>query len=130
MAIKILKPDFVHDDEVRARTIHEANLSAKLSHPNIVPVLDVGTDNGIIFYTMPLLDSGDLKSFKGLRNLGAQATAKLYAQIAAGLAYAHGQGIIHRDIKPGKTHNYHDQPKSKRQNRGCCRWKSNLQPKG
>jgi len=100
IAIKLVKPELIHDDEMRTRTVNEAHSAAALSHPNIVPIFDVGTVDGEFFFTMPLLESGDLKSSNNFRYRDSETTAELFAQIARGLVHAHERGIIHRDIKP------------------------------
>lgn len=100
IAIKLVKPGLIDDDEMRTRMINEAHTAAALSHPNIVPVFDVGTADGVFFFTMPILESGDLKSSNDFRYRDPETTAGLFAQIASGLVHAHERGIIHRDIKP------------------------------
>lgn len=100
IAIKLVKPELIHDDEMRIRTVNEAHSAAALSHPNIVPIFDVGTVDGEFFFTMPLLESGDLKSSNTFRYRDSETTAELFAQIARGLVHAHERGIIHRDVKP------------------------------
>ncbi len=100
VAIKLVKPNLIHDEEIRNRTLNEANAAARLSHLNIVPVYDVGTVNDIVYFTMPLLESGDLKSSQVFQYSDSGTTADLFGNIARGLVHAHENGVIHRDIKP------------------------------
>jgi eukaryotic-like serine/threonine-protein kinase len=79
----------------------EIQLVARLQHPHIVPVLAAGTADGLIYYTMPLVDGESLREL--LRRRGELPLAEavpLLRGIASALAYAHRHGIVHRDVKP------------------------------
>ena len=102
VALKVISPEVEVTDELRARFFREAQACAKLSHPNIVTVYDMGEDEGRLFIVMELLDGEEL------RNIIAQGKAlpledklSIIEQMCTGLHYAHQKGIIHRDIKPG-----------------------------
>jgi serine/threonine-protein kinase len=102
VAVKVLAANLVTDDEVVERFEREARLTAKLDHPNIAPVYDVGRHEGRPFIVMKLLEGdtlADLLRTKGA--LSSDETLKLMRQVAAGLDYIHGKGFIHRDIKAG-----------------------------
>ncbi len=100
VAIKVL-PDHLSQDSDRLKRFElEARATSALSHPNIVSVFDVGTDNGRFYVVAELLEGANLRQVirEGpipLRKLIAQA-----GQIALGMAAAHSQGVIHRDLKP------------------------------
>ncbi|MEQ9398073.1 MAG: protein kinase, partial [Longimicrobiales bacterium] len=100
VAVKRLHAGLVADEEHRERFRREALMVARLSHPNLVHVLDRGEDGGGPYLVLELVDGEDLKSL--LRREGPLAperAARVCSQVAQALAYAHGQGLVHRDIK-------------------------------
>src|SRR5437588_7972206 len=105
VAIKVLPPWYAADRSFVERFNLEARLVARLSHPNIVTVHDANEQNGHLYIVMQLVDSGTLKQrFDQLqregRMMGIDEVVSIFTQLADALAYAHEQGIIHRDIKP------------------------------
>jgi serine/threonine-protein kinase len=102
VAIKLLADNFAGDDEVRKRFSREARLAAKLDHPNIVQVFDVGEDDGRPFIVMEQVDGGTLGDrLEGRRRSIARADAlRLLCQLCEGLGHAHAKKLVHRDIKP------------------------------
>ncbi len=99
VALKILPRDFADKDEHRKRFEKEVRATAKLNHPHIVTVYDVGMDQGYTYYTMELLPGGDLKA-KIIAGLSHREIVNIVTQIADALSYAHHQGFVHRDLKP------------------------------
>src|SRR3954447_1315379 len=102
VAIKLLADNFAGDDEVRKRFSREARLAAKLDHPNIVQVFDVGEDDGRPFIVMEQVEGGTLGDrLEGRRRSMARAEAlRLLCQLCEGLGHAHAKKLVHRDIKP------------------------------
>lgn len=101
VAVKILRPELVEDEEFVYRFKRESQAAASLSHHNIVNVYDVGQEDGIYYIVMEYVWGKTLKDFireKG--NLESREAIKIALQIAAALEHAHENGIIHRDIKP------------------------------
>ena len=101
VAIKILKDDFLGDEEFRARFHSESQAVAMLSHSNIVSVYDVSTSLTADYIVMELIDGITLKQYmekKGVLNW--KETLHFAIQIAKALEHAHERGIVHRDIKP------------------------------
>ena len=101
VAVKVLKDEFSKDKMFVDRFKKEAQSAAALTHPNIVSVFDVGTEDGINYIVMELLTSRNLKDYieeKG--HLSVDEVLKISAQIASALQAAHKAHIVHRDIKP------------------------------
>jgi hypothetical protein len=99
VAIKVLAVDRTPAEETVARFEHEARTIARLDHPNIVSIFDVGrTDDGRLYYVMPYLPNGDLST----RDLREDETAivEILRSLVRALGFAHKHGIIHRDVKP------------------------------
>jgi serine/threonine protein kinase len=101
VAVKILKAELNNDEEFVARFKREGISVAKLSHPNIVNVHDVGTENNINFIVMEYINGKTLKEvIKKEIRLSSDKTLDITLQIANALECAHKNNIIHRDIKP------------------------------
>ena len=101
VAIKVLLSHLAHNPDARERFLREARMAAGLSHPNIVPIHRVGEARGFVFFVMSYIEGETLG--ERLRERGplppAQA-ARIMREVAWALAYAHGRGIVHRDVKP------------------------------
>jgi serine/threonine protein kinase len=102
VAIKLLADNFAGDDEVRRRFSREARLAAKLDHPNIVQVFDVGEDDGRPFIVMEQIDGGTVGDrLEGRqRSIPRTEALRLLTQLCEGLGHAHAKKLVHRDIKP------------------------------
>jgi serine/threonine protein kinase len=102
VALKVLMTDLEDDPEIRTRFHREAEAAARLSHPNIITIFDVGEDGDRFFIVMELLRGATLKDFLKQSD-GAQIERKLdlMIQLCAGLGAAHNASIYHRDVKPG-----------------------------
>jgi serine/threonine-protein kinase len=102
VAVKVLRPEFVSDPQVLSRFLEETRTSVRLVHPNIVRVLEgAQAEDGSPYLVMELLDGVPLGAYtqNGGRVPLAQAVPILQG-ILAGLAAAHAQGVVHRDLKP------------------------------
>ena len=104
VAIKILRPQFAEDADFVRRFYTEAQHAAKLSHPNIVNIYDVGREGETYFIVMELVDGSTLaEMIESDGRLPEDVAIDFAAQICNGLAYAHRQGLLHRDIKPANV---------------------------
>jgi len=102
VAIKILPPSAVDSPDAVRRFNREVQAAAQLSHPNIVTAYDAGEHEGVYFLAMEFVDGRDLgKVVKHHGPLSVAWAVDYVLQAARGLEYAHSQGIIHRDVKPG-----------------------------
>jgi serine/threonine protein kinase len=101
VAVKILKAELSDDEDFVKRFKREATSAARLSHPNIVSVHDVGAENQINFIVMEYINGKTLKQIiKSTGRLSSKETLNIASQIAKALDCAHKNSIIHRDIKP------------------------------
>jgi serine/threonine protein kinase len=101
VAIKTLSTTLSADDSFIQRFQHEARAIARLNHPGIVGIFDVGQDSGVSFIVMEYIAGGSLSDLlKRESPLPPQRVVQLLEQIAVALDFAHSQGFVHRDIKP------------------------------
>jgi len=101
VAIKVLPPQLAYDPAIRTRFTREAQTSAHLAHPHIVPIFDVGEQDGIAYFVMSMVAGGNLASHLAREpRQPINEVRRILAEIADALAYAHLRGVIHRDIKP------------------------------
>jgi serine/threonine protein kinase len=101
VALKRLAENLARDAEIRPRFLREARLAARLSHPNVVRVYDVGEWDGRPFIAMEHVDGESLAELLARRGrVPADEAAALGAQAARALAAAHDAGLVHRDVKP------------------------------
>jgi tRNA A-37 threonylcarbamoyl transferase component Bud32 len=100
VALKVMHKHFSEDANFRARFEREAQIVARLDHPNIVPIYDYDDQAGEAYLVMKLVDGVTLKRLLRKATLTHDEVLQLLTPIAKSLHYAHQQGILHRDIKP------------------------------
>ncbi|WP_052172874.1 serine/threonine-protein kinase [Nocardia sp. BMG111209] len=98
-ALKLLNPELFADAEIRARFEREADLAAQLDHPNIVAVYDRGAEADQLWMCMQYVDGVDAASVHP-HTLPLERAVQIIEGVAAALDYAHGRGVLHRDVKP------------------------------
>jgi len=100
VAVKVLRPEFTEDEEFVKKFKREAQSAASLSHPNIVGIYDVGTENNNYYIVMEYIKGQTLKELiKGKGTLGVEYATNIAIQICYALDHAHKNHIVHRDIK-------------------------------
>lgn len=101
VAVKVLRLDLQKEPQTEARFQREALATSELSHPNIVSVLDVGTDQGLPYMVMEYVDGPDLKEYIRKNSpLDLHEVIRIMDQILSAVALAHKHNVIHRDLKP------------------------------
>jgi eukaryotic-like serine/threonine-protein kinase len=100
VALKLLHEHHSRDDGYVQRFKHEARAVAQLSHPNIVTVIDRGEDGGRQFIVFEYVEGENLKELVERGRLPVRRTLELGLEVARALAFAHAQGLVHRDVKP------------------------------
>jgi WD40 repeat protein len=100
VALKLPHAGRLGSPQDRERFLREGRNAARLRHPNIVPVHEVGQHDGLPYLVTDFVAGVTLSDFLTGRRLTFREAAELTAQVADALAYAHGQGVVHRDVKP------------------------------
>ena len=104
VAVKVLFPEFATDPSFVERFRREAQSAANLNHPNIVSVYDWGQEQGTYFIVMEYIDGRSLADIvRSEGPLHPQRAAEVASDIAAALGFAHRNGVVHRDVKPGNV---------------------------
>ncbi len=104
VALKILPPTLAEDKNYIARFLREAKLAAKLSHQNIIYVIDVGESHGVYYYAMEFVEGRTLKEVVDEEGpLPEKEIVRVALQVARALDHAYSYGIVHRDVKPANV---------------------------
>ena len=102
VAVKFLDPSLIGDREMHDRFIQEARSAAAVRSAHVVQVFDYGSEGGVPYIAMELLDGENLDARLSARGtLSPAEVAKLFSELARGISQAHAIGVIHRDLKPG-----------------------------
>jgi predicted Ser/Thr protein kinase len=100
VALKILPPQISTEPTFPERFAREAQALARLNHPNVVTVIDLGQSGSIYYFLMEFVDGVNLRQMLQAGQLATRDALNLTLQICEALEYAHGEGVVHRDIKP------------------------------
>ena len=103
VAIKVLPEQISMDEELRQRFQQEVRVIARLEHPHILPVHDYGQDRDRLYLVMRYVDSGTLGERLAQGRLELGQISRVMHQVGSALAYAHRNGVVHRDIKPNNV---------------------------
>jgi serine/threonine protein kinase len=100
VALKLIAPEWMEDENATARFRTEARLAASLEHPNIVPVHRGGEEQGVLYLAMRFVPGTNLRRMIDRSPLPLEMTGVILTQIASALDAAHSRGLVHRDVKP------------------------------
>lgn len=103
VALKMLLPERLETRDALNRFRREAELMASLDHPGILPVYEVGEQDGVPYYSMKLAEGGNLAARVPSLRGRFRECARLVAALARAVGYAHGRGVLHRDLKPSNV---------------------------
>jgi serine/threonine-protein kinase len=109
VAIKVMSPELAATIGAE-RFNREVKIAAKLTHPNVLGVFDSGEAQGLLFYVMPFVEGETLRDkLQREKHIGIDEAIQITCEVAEALAHAHGQSVIHRDVKPDNIllHNGH-----------------------
>ncbi len=105
VAIKTISESMGADAEARKRFLREAQSAARLNHPNIVTVYDLGEEGGRVYMAMELLEGKQLRQLLGTPALASlPEKLRIMEEVCDGLAFAHSKDVVHRDLKPANIH--------------------------
>jgi hypothetical protein len=103
-ALKVIVPEHTQDQEFRARFKREWRLAARIEHPNVIPVHEVGEEDGVLYISMRFVEGQDLgRLISGEGPLDPMRAANIIDQVGYALDAAHEAGLVHRDIKPANV---------------------------
>ena len=103
VALKVAHPGLVENPAQRERFLREGRAAARLRHPHLVPVFDAGCEDGTYYMAAAYVDGKTLATARKQGELDLRQSVAVVRQLAEALAYAHRQGIVHRDVKPANV---------------------------
>lgn len=103
VALKVMSPVLAANAEFASRFVVEGKITAKLQHPNLVTVYDIGSHNGVYYLAAEYIPGGTLKEKLAEGGLSVAQILDIATDIAQGLDFAHSKGFVHRDVKPGNV---------------------------
>ena len=99
VALKVVSGKYARDPRFKERFVRESRINARLTHPNIVQVYDVGSHEGVLYLVLEYVRGGDLIARLN-RGIHIEELVRVICDICKALDYAHEKGFVHRDIKP------------------------------
>jgi serine/threonine protein kinase len=104
VALKLILPEHSEDVRFRERFRRESRVAASIDHPNVIPILDAGDENGVLYITMRLVEGTDLRALIAAEGrVDPLRAARIVRQVGAALDSAHARGLVHRDVKPANV---------------------------
>ncbi|MEA2475214.1 MAG: hypothetical protein QOE06_3129, partial [Thermoleophilaceae bacterium] len=102
VALKLLAPELAENESFRERFVRESRVAAQVDHPNVIPIYEAGEADGTYFIAMRYVEGQDLREILHTSGpLDLDRALEVLGQVAGALDAAHGQGLVHRDVKPG-----------------------------
>ena len=103
VALKVMSPVLAANSDFASRFLIEGKITAKLQHPNLVTVYDIGTHNGVYYLAAEYIGGGTLKERLAEGGLSVAEILDIVTDVAHGLDFAHQKGFVHRDVKPANV---------------------------
>jgi pSer/pThr/pTyr-binding forkhead associated (FHA) protein/tRNA A-37 threonylcarbamoyl transferase component Bud32 len=104
VALKLIRPEHTEEQRYRDRFRRESMVAASIDHPNVIPILEAGDEDGMLFISMRLVEGTDLRELIAAEGpLDPQRAARIVSQVGAALDAAHSRGLVHRDVKPANV---------------------------
>jgi pSer/pThr/pTyr-binding forkhead associated (FHA) protein len=101
VALKLILPEHSREERFRERFRRESRVAAAIDHPNVIPILDAGDEEGVLYITMRLVEGTDLRALISAQGrIDPLRAARIVRQVGAALDAAHALGLLHRDVKP------------------------------
>ena len=99
VAIKVILGTYATDPDMRRRFAREAKTVARLHHPHILPLIEFGDEQGVLYLVMPFIEGGTLTGYLRRHLPDVHEVSTIFLQLLDAVEYAHDEGLIHRDIK-------------------------------
>jgi DNA-binding beta-propeller fold protein YncE/predicted Ser/Thr protein kinase len=104
VALKLILPEHSQDERFRERFRRESRLAAAIDHPNVIPILEAGDEDDVLFILMRLVEGTDLRALIAEEGrIEPRRATRIVQQVAAALDAAHARGLVHRDVKPANV---------------------------
>jgi tRNA A-37 threonylcarbamoyl transferase component Bud32 len=104
VALKLIRPEHTEEQRYRERFRRESMVAASIDHPNVIPILEAGDEDGMLFISMRLVEGTDLRELIAAEGpLDPQRAARIVSQVGSALDAAHSRGLVHRDVKPANV---------------------------
>jgi len=101
VALKIIRPDLMHDPVARQRFLREAEVNSRLVHEHIPALIEFNEEQGQLYFVMPYVSGGTLAQRLRAGPLSLSEVYQLFSALLSAVAYIHRHGVVHRDLKPG-----------------------------
>jgi pSer/pThr/pTyr-binding forkhead associated (FHA) protein len=104
VALKLILPELSKEPRFRERFRRESKVAASIDHPNVIPILEAGDEDGVLFISMRLVEGTDLRTLIAEEGrVDPLRAARIVRQVGAALDAAHTRGLVHRDVKPANV---------------------------